>query len=174
MKKIIKLTESDLTRLINRVINEQVKNIPNPRVPQKQPNDIPKKPIPTTGTSKKPIPAPRPQSPNFIKANLFGDKNRTKIVSNIDITNLVLRGKTLNFKWSYAGSKNDDVGYYDCYESGHKSYMVNLIDGSRGGTMEADYNIKEFWVSDKTKEKLNNYCNTYTSTGSSTDTSDMT
>ena len=87
MKKIIRLTESDLTRLIKRVINEQKSQGGYPfgeRIPTTK---VGPKPQTKIGM---PIPTPTIQTGQTmfpIKAKLFSDAGRTKVASRIDITN---------------------------------------------------------------------------------------
>lgn len=93
MKKIIRLTESDITRIVKRVIREQATNIPLGS-PQKSPAPKTKTTIP-----QKPSNSPQaPQGFNFpfplslYKPHKSGDPNKAEYVTQVQVQSIDFQG----------------------------------------------------------------------------------
>lgn len=149
MKKIIRLTESDLVRIVKRVINES-----DP--PQKTGGGGPRPTTTKGGGSHEYV-----DKSKWYKVAVFEDPQATKVLTNIDINPRMigLVGADVKFEYSIAGRHEIGTGVFYC-NSKNKMYF----DGKPlTGTL---------YISDKRVDVLKSKCGAsqgYASIGGNTD-----
>jgi hypothetical protein len=137
MKRIVRLTERDLSRIVRRVISEQVEIEPIKVTPKvvDGPEVIVKGKKPTTSSP--------------MKVRIYGDRKRKARIDNWEITDAEVVGNNVEIQYDTAGKPGqDNLANFSCLRKVVKSFK---------GT---------FWFSEQVTAEMMKLCDEYADMGS--------